>query len=146
MKKLSAFLVSIALIYSSITSAESFDLFGSSIATDFDSLDNVGELISEQETLIAHGVYNTRIAANVANASVINLNAFDTPESFVVSNVIVMSNNRVSYVASNSQSNTMSVTEHNGDIVGSIWRNGTLYKLRTTSGGTTVLVEVKKAD
>ena len=135
-------LLLISLMSSTAVHAETYKLFIEGADTSFAPIDSASNLVTGAEKLVAQGIYNNGIAGSVSNTSVISLALFGKSEDFEVENVIRKSKGRVSYVASSSAQNTISVAENNGSVVGSLWQDGTLYKLRPAADGSTILIEV----
>jgi|GEM_PF-1658139 hypothetical protein len=140
--KLLLILLSVSFVCPSVAHAEDFDLFAQDVTPELDSIASTNELVSATEKLIARGIYNSNIGKSVSNASIIKLNMMGESESLTVTNVVRKTNSRVSYAASNSKMDTLSISENAGKVVGSLWQDGKLYKLRPASDGSTLLIEV----
>ncbi len=96
----------------------------------------------EKESIISRLKYNPELSKIVEEKAKIRFNLLNKNIEYKISKVKRKGSKRVSFSGSISKTDTISIADNNGRIVGSIHHNGKLYKLRPAKNGDTLITEV----
>ncbi|AQP98883.1 hypothetical protein B0W48_03170 [Pseudoalteromonas aliena] len=139
--KKAIFSVSLLALTNQVVADEYFELFTKPAPSSFYNVDQ--ETIANNEKIIFNGIYNQNISDHLSSGSHISVDFFDKKVSYKINKILTKEQNRTSFLGSSTNSDdNIAISQVNGEISGSLYYQGTLYKLRTTPQGNTLVIKV----